>query len=119
MTEYSTILLDRTNWGPLVDASGNIAVAAPPYALAQDVASAIKLFLGECYYATNRGVPYWSLILGKQPPLAVFKAQIVTAALTVPGVVSATCYVTFYTGRLVTGQVQFTDEQHVSQVAGF
>ena len=119
MTEYSTILLDRTNWDALVDSAGSIAVADPAYSLAQDVASAIKLFLGEAYYATNRGVPYRQVILGKRPPLPVFKAKMVAAARTVPGVVSAVCYVTSFTNRAITGQVQFTDERHQTQTVAF
>lgn len=106
---YDTIALDRSTWDSFVDASGNIAMGAPPYAIAQDVASAIKLYLGEAYYNTSIGVPYYEIILGQSPPLAVFKAQMVAAAMTVPGVVSATCYVSSYTNRAITGQVQFTD----------
>lgn len=110
MTEYSTLCLDRTTWDLFLDADNNIALASPPYALAQDVASAIKTFLGECYYDTGLGVPYWSQILGHNPPLALFKAQMVAAAMTVPGVVTAVCYVTAYSNREITGQVQITDD---------
>ena len=41
---YSTLLLDPDTWDLTVDNNGNIAVAAPPYAVAQDVASAIRTF---------------------------------------------------------------------------
>ena len=51
-----TLLLDPLKWDLVVDAAGNIAVASPPYALAQDAASSIKLFSGECYYDTSIGV---------------------------------------------------------------
>ena len=118
-TEYDTLLLDRTVWDVVIDSSQNIAVASPPYSLAQDVASAIRLFLGEAYYATTQGVPYWQLILGQQPPLPVFKAQMVDAAMTVPGVVSATCYVTSYTARKITGQVQFSTADGTTSTVGF
>ena len=40
----NTLLLDLTNWDLLVDASGNIAVASDPYSVAQDVASAVRVF---------------------------------------------------------------------------
>lgn len=117
--EYDTIVLDQTNWDAIVDASGNIGVASPPYSLAQDVASAIKLYLGEAYYDTSSGVPYYQVILGLAPPLAVFKAQMVAAAMTVPGVVSATCYVTTFKAREIRGQVQFTDSRHQTQSVSF
>ena len=53
-----TLLLDLTNWDLVLDVNGNIAIARPPYALAQDAASAVKTFQGECYYDTTLGIPY-------------------------------------------------------------
>ena len=55
----STLLLDRTYWDLCVDSSGNLAVASEPYSLAQDAASAIKLFQGEYIYDTTIGIPYF------------------------------------------------------------
>ena len=81
-----TLLLDQTTWDLVVDASGDIAVASDPYSIAQDAASAIRTFQGECYYDTTLGVPYWSQILGRSPPLSLLKAKLVAAALTVPDV---------------------------------
>src|SRR5580658_3782864 len=106
---FSTLLLDVETWDLCLDASGNIALAQPPYALAQDVASAIKTFLGEVYYDTTLGIPYFQQILGQTPPISVFQAYMVAAALTVPGVVSSTCVIQSFQDRTVTGQVQFTD----------
>lgn len=104
-----TLLLDVGLWDLTLDSNRNIAVASPPYALAQDVASAIKTFLGEVWYNTTLGIPYFSQILGETPPLAVFQEYMIAAALTVPGVTSATCVIDSFKGREVTGQVQFTD----------
>jgi hypothetical protein len=104
----NTLLLDRTTWDLCLDASGNIAVAGEPYALAQDVASAVRTFLGECWFNTKDGVPYWSDILGKRPPLQLVKKDIVAAALTVQGIASAQCFITGLTDRALTGQVQVT-----------
>lgn len=105
----NTLLLDTSSWDLIVDGSGNIAMASEPYALAQDVASAIKTFLGEVYYDTTLGVPYFTKILGLTPTVAYFQQQMIDAALTVPGVVSATCVITGFAGRTITGQVNFTD----------
>ncbi len=115
MTRYSTLLLDNTGWDLLADAAGNIAVAAPPYALAQDVASAIKLSLGELWYNAAPGVPYFSEILGQSPPIGVFQEYMVRAALTVPGVVSAQCVINSIEGRAVNGAVTFVDEAGTTQ----
>jgi hypothetical protein len=105
----STLLLDTATWDLTVDASGNIALATTPYALAQDVASAVRVFLGEEYYDTSVGVPYLQQILGELPSLGYLKAQIEQAALSVPGVVTATAFITGLSNRTVAGQVQVTD----------
>lgn len=107
----TTILLDTATWDYTVDAAGNWALASEPYSLAQDVASAIRLFRGELWYDLSQGVPYDTKILGESPPLTVFQEYMVQAALTVPGVVSAECIITSYdfATRHVDGQVQFKD----------
>lgn len=115
----NTLLLDRRAWDLVLDASGNIALASNPYSIAQSVASAVKLFKGELWYDTTKGVPYWSQILGQWPPLAVVRAYIVTAALTVPEVVSAQCIVVSFLERTITGQVQVTDSSGTTQTVSF
>ncbi len=106
----STLLLDRTTWDLCKDLSGNIAVATEPYAIAQDVASAVRLFEGELWYQTLKGVPYFDQILGHQPPLGLLKAAFTTAALTVPEVASVKVFVSGDSKtRELTGQIQITD----------
>lgn len=102
----ATLLLDTVEWDLVVDIAGNIATATEPYSLAQDAASAIRLFLGELYYDTTKGVPYWDQILGQAPPVNYMRAKFDEAALTVAGVVTAVCFIASITGRTVTGQVQ-------------
>lgn len=112
-----TMLLDQTTWDLVLDANGNWAAAAPPYALAQDVASAIRTFLGDVWYNEMDGVPYWQQILGQDPPISLFQAYMVQAAMNaVPStadvyVKSATCVISSFNAatREVTGQVQFID----------
>lgn len=107
-----TLLLDLTNWDLVVDAFGNLAVASAPYAIAQDVASAIKTFAGEVYYNTTLGIPYFAQILGQLPPVTLFQTYMVDAALTVPFVVpdpAPQCLITGFENRNVIGQVAFTD----------
>lgn len=115
-----TLLLDIEAWDLVLDVYGNIAVATEPYQLAQDAASAIKLFEGELWYDTVPGVPYWTTILGQSPPpLSLIKSEFVKAALTVPGVVAAQVFVTSVSNRGVGGQVQVTDRNGVITAAGF
>lgn len=114
-----TMLLDRTAWDLVLDASGNWAVASDPYSIAQDVASAVKLFLGELWYQTNKGVPYWAEILGQWPPLAIVRARIEAAALTVPEVAQARCTITAFQGRTITGQILVIDQDGIEHNVTF
>lgn len=114
-----TLLLDVSNWDLVVDVDNNIAVASNPYALAQNAASAIRLFKGELWFNTAPGIPYFEQILGKFPPVALMKALFVKAALTVPGVVTAACFITSINDRVVTGQIQITDSSGTTTAASF
>lgn len=114
-----SLLLDRDAWDLVLDAAGNIAVCTEPYAIAQDVANACRLFAGELWYDTTKGVPYFQEILGHWPPLAVVRAHLTKAALSVPGVVSARVVILKFEDRAVTGQVQFTDANGDSQGVAF
>lgn len=110
MSRKDTILLDPATWDVLLDASGNIALASPPYSLSQDVASAIRTFTGDLWYKKTAGIPYFSTILGHRPPMAVLKQYMTNAAKGVPGVVSAKCIISAFEGRTATGVVEFVDE---------
>jgi hypothetical protein len=114
-----TILLQRDQWDLCLTASRSIATCTGPYALAQDAASACRLFLGELWYDTRQGVPYFEQILGRFPSLGYVKAQLQAAALTVPGVVSAACFIDGIEGRTVTGQVQITTADGSTAAAAF
>lgn len=115
----NTLYLVPESWDLTLDSSGNIAMATEPYSLAQDAASAIKTFLGECYYNTKLGVPYEWQILGENPPLEFIRVQLVKAALTVPNVKSAKVFFTSFTDRVLKGQVQVTSLSGVVSAFGF
>lgn len=107
-----TLLLDRSTWDLVLDADGNIAVASDPYSLAQDAASAIKTFRGECYWDASLGVPYLQQVFSGAPPsVSQLKALFVASALTVPGVADAQVFLTFASDRIVSGQVQVTSSK--------
>lgn len=123
-----TMLLDTVTWDVITDASGNIAVANDPYSVAQDVASAVRTFLGEVYYNTSLGIPYLgappgttgNAILGQLPPLAVIKSKIAAAAATIPGCNNPVVFVSgLGNDRVLRGQVQFTDSNGQVQSIAF
>jgi hypothetical protein len=102
-----TLALDRTTWDLFLDATGNIALAKPPYAQAQDMASAVRTFKGEVYYNTALGIMDFTRILGHLPPPAFLRADLIAAAVTVPGVTSAQAYLAMLDdSRTLRGQVQ-------------
>lgn len=103
----NTLLLDNTLWDLCLDAAGNIAVASDPYQRAQSVANALKLFSGELWYDTSKGVPYFAQILAHTPPIQLFKEFMVAAAQTVPDVSDATCVINSFEGRMVVGSVSW------------
>lgn len=114
-----TILLDVAAWDLVATITGDIAAASDPYSLAQDAASACRLFQGELWYDVTQGVPYWGQILGAAPPISLMKAKFVAAALTVPGVAAARCFIAAIAERVVRGQVQIVTEAGKQAVAGF
>ena len=110
MSRHDTYLLDNDTWDLVIDSSGNWAVASPPYALRQDVASAAMLYSGELWYNKGSGVPYFEDILGHRPPAALLQSYMETAALTVPGVMSAQCVISLFNNRVINGEINFIDE---------
>jgi hypothetical protein len=119
MTMFNTLLLDQTAWDLVMDANGNIAMAAPPYAIAQDVATAVRTFVGDLYYAQDDGIPYFEKILGVSPPASLVLELINNMALSVSGVVTSQTTVTSFTERELTGYIEFTDESGQTTVVNF
>ena len=105
----TTLFLNPKTWDLALDAEGNIAYAIEPYAKAQDVASAIRLFKGELYYDTEKGIPYFDETFGKKQSLALYQYRLEQAALSVSGVVSAKATIESREGRIVAGAISFTD----------
>ena len=116
---HNTLLLDQTAWDLVLDANGNIALAGAPYSIDQDVASATRTFLGECWYDTTQGIPYWQEILGDLPPLQYIAEQLQDAALTVPDVAAAQAVFTSFQGRSLAGQIQIIDTDGVANNVAF
>lgn len=116
---HNTLLLDQTAWDLVLDLNGNIALAGAPYAIAQDVASVTRTFLGECWYDTTQGIPYWQQILGEFPPLQYVAEQLQDAALTVPDVAAAQATFTSFQNRSLAGQIQIIDTDGVANNVAF
>lgn len=116
-----TLLLDPSTWDLLIDSAGNIAKASNPYAIAQDVASAIKLFEGELFFDNTKGVQYFEEIFKKPNPENTLVLQIEAAAKTVPEVTDARCTSLYYdrVARTITGTVEVIDVNGAAQNVSF
>lgn len=119
MNPMNTLLLDTSAWDLVLDANGDIAMASPPYAVAQDVASALRLFLGELWYDTTQGVPYQQQLFGQNVSTSQIASALNPAALSVPSVVSSNTAVASTSNRSLTGQVQFTTSDGVETTVNF
>lgn len=109
MINQTTLALDSDAWDLVLDINGNWALGNAPYSIAQDVATAVKTMLGECWYDITLGLPYQSVILGESPPLSLVKQLIITEAVKVPNVVTATVIFVGLVGRVLSGQIQIID----------
>lgn len=105
----NTLLLDQSQWDLVLDIGGNIAMATEPYAIAQDVASAIRTFTGDLWYDQARGIPYFDQVLGHAPSMQYLRSQIEAQALSVPGVVQAQCLFARVENRVLRGQCKIID----------
>lgn len=104
-----SLLLALDTWDLVLNAQGNIAAASAPYSMQQDVACAVRTYLGECYFNTSLGIPYNEEILGQRPPLQLLKAKYEAASLAVPGVQAANCVFTSFDDRALHGRIELTD----------
>lgn len=107
----NTMYLNPKTWDLTVDDYGNIATASNPYAVAQDVASAAKLWSGEARYNTAAGVPYENGLLGRMPPISIVQQWYEGEALTVPDVEAVAVELRADAARReLTGQIRITLE---------
>lgn len=103
-----TLTLDLETWDIGVDSAGQIAVSSGSYAIAQDVANACRLFTDDAYYDPTRGVPHFSIELGRIPNAAMLRQKLRQAALSVEGVADAKIEQLTINDRVLTGDIRLT-----------
>ncbi|MDE9483274.1 hypothetical protein KKJ06_18465 [Xenorhabdus bovienii] len=104
-----SLLLNADEWDVMLDDLGNLAITQNPYAVAQDVACACSTFLGECWYDTTLGIPYYQRILGHWPGTQLINAKMEQEALKLPYVQSASCTAVSDAHRSINGVMTITD----------
>lgn len=114
-----TLLVALDTWDLVIDLAGNIAVAETPYASTQDVASSIRVYLGEIWYDTTDGIDYLGSVLGERPSMQFLKSKIEAQALKVPNVARAVCSFVSFEDRVLNGRVLITDTSGVETIVLF
>ena len=104
-----TLYLQPDSWDITLDSSGRIARSTQAYAIAQNVANAVRLFTGEAFFAMDEGIPHFDIELGKtRPALSVLRARMREAALNVQGVLDAQITLDDVQDRKLTGEILLT-----------
>ena len=104
-----TLYLQPESWDITLDSSGRIARSVQAYAIAQNVANAVRLFTGEAFFAMDEGIPHFDIELGKtRPALSVLRARMREAALNVEGVLDAQITLNDVQERKLTGEILLT-----------
>lgn len=114
-----TLYLTPDNWDITLDSSGRLQTSANAYAIAQNVANAVRLFTGEAFFAMDEGIPHFGIELGyTRPALSVLRARIREAALNVEGVLDAAVNLDGVRDRKLTGEILLTvaDEDKSSKI---
>ena len=115
----NTLLLNTETWDLTINSAGNLAVTTGLYALAQDVASACRTFLGEAWYDTTLGIPYTDRILGYLPPVSFLQAQFEGQGKLVPQVGAVKAILDpLDTTRVLTGRLEVTSAGQTAVLAG-
>lgn len=105
----NTLFLMPSTWDLELDVHGNIAISRDIYAIAQDVASACRVFLNDLYFNQSEGIPYLEEILGQSRySLSLYRTQLEDQAKTVPEVASAQAILSTAEGRVIVGRIEFT-----------
>ncbi|MEI7410047.1 hypothetical protein [Pectobacterium aroidearum] len=113
-------LLLNDQWDIGLDVNGDMAITANPYAVAQDVACACSTFLGEAWYDTTLGLPYYERILGHWPGTQLINTKMATEAKKLSYVQSAFCTTTVGNAdRIASGVMTITDQNNVQTTIQF
>lgn len=73
--------------GDIALTDGRLTLLAGPFEKAQKILNRLRLFRGEWFLDTRIGVPYFTVVLIKNPDLDIVKRLFRRVVLSVPGVV--------------------------------
>lgn len=102
---YSLLLND--DWDITLNGAGNIATAVDDYAIAQNVANAVRLFLNDAFFNLTSGIPHYTIELGMKdsPSVSILTSRIKESASQVDGVTSASVELEIEEDRVLGGEI--------------
>ena len=103
---YTLSLTD--DWDITLTASGRLALKRGSQAVAQNVASATRLFTGDACFNKADGVPHFGVELGLRPKESVIRSRLNAAALSVPEAAEAKTVITRLEDRGLQGEITET-----------
>lgn len=86
MAEYGHTLTLSADWDLTLTEAGGLAAVTGDYAVAQNVANAVRLFTHDAFYDPDRGIPHFVVDLGRRFSPPVVRSEVQAAALSVAGV---------------------------------
>ena len=100
------------NWDINLNDNGDLTTTSGLYCDAQNVANRVRLFTKDAYLAQDKGVPHFTLDLGKMPPLAAVRSAYRKAARDVENIADAVVNDLAFTSetRALTGTILATTE---------
>ena len=85
-----SLKLIKDSWDIQLDENGLLLLADTDYSVAQNVATAVRLFTNDAYFDTETGIPHFQITYIRNPNLSVIRSRIKQTAEAVEGVLKAT-----------------------------
>jgi len=109
MTVTTSLSLNQVTWDLELDEFYNIKTISDSFAVAQNVATALRTVRGEQFYQNNKGIPYFN-VLGENVPINFIGALMEQETLTVEHVASVRSDLSQLNDRKLSGNILFTDD---------
>lgn len=114
-----TMFLRADTWDLTLDTQGNPAVATDTYQQAQDIASSCRVFYGDDYFKKLDGIPYLESIMGRSGyPISLYQRHLHERSMLVDGIISVDVKLQPLQDRIMSGSIEFTNEQNLSGTVG-
>lgn len=103
---YTLLLTD--DWDITLNPSGRPAVKQGADAVAQNVANATRLFIGDACFNKADGLPHFKTELGRKPRESAIRTRLNAAARAVPEVADANTVIIRLEDRVLEGEITIT-----------